>query len=1205
MRRVLVCASAWVLLAGTEARPDSQYNLALSARVTASDPERTNGTRAGRLDEFPAEDLFLTSELPANPDGTYTPPADKSGKVCIGLDWAERRILTEVWIEMSGPEPEQGGQDARPPASEVVAQYWGNIGSKDDWTNIGQTFWQGKWETFPGKVERAGNRLSVRIDPRTIPPMKDGWGVFRVRWILPSGSGTPVIKELGASSPSTWTRGTFRVQWDPSRLTAPPTVQAYNGRLYDESGEPRTSVVCEQNDPAVLDVLYCSTNTSKADRTSLRFTTSQGMFTVGIPDVLNTEGVYVADCGLLVTRGDSPLSLEDYRRKIAGRKTILQRVREMPDQTFEQAMKTIWRPVQNNGPTLVSLAADNRKFIVHRTGEVVFKTTEDVLRVTPRFGGSSAERMDWGSAGLNTAVVPPDGRKPLPLNIKDKTYERGVGVHANASLTVQLDGAYNTFEAEVGMQMQGNDRGEVTFQVLIDGEKRYDSGPMRQSDPARPVKVAVTGAREITLLAATGPNIDSAAGNWAEARLVSKDGKTRYLADLLASSRKTLSSFTRCLDGGWLPIPKHTIEDAGVRYTQRTFVASLDDAAAQAEFRTERPLCVIELTAENTSDEPRRAFLDVSAVQAATKAKIEAQPTPAGTILRSGERLWASVDLRDKGALEPMIGAGGVQLRGELPAKARSRCVVYVPGWEASPGEAGKWKNANELRADVEAYWKRMLSRSMQVETPEPLLNDFIRSTQIQCLMAARSRKDPQDGRTLIEPWIAADAYGPLESEGQAVILGMDLFGHHDFARRCHEFFISSYKPTGLLTTGYTMMGTGQHLWTLARHCVLTHDTAWLEQHAPQIVNCCDWIIRQIQKTKRRGPDDEKLPEWGFAPPGVLADWNRYAYYFYINGHYCAGLKDMAEALSLIRHPRAAEIARTAAEYREDLLRAYEWNQSRAPVVALRDGTWVPPIGSSLYTWGESRDFYGGVGATACDAEAGGNHLISFGLMEASSRPADWAIDCLEDRWFLIDGIFVDYRAADNEKDWFDYGGFAKLQPHYTRATELHAARDDVKPFVRSYFNHFPVLLNKENLTYWEHLHNGGAWNKTHESAWFLEMTHTMLVYESNDALCFAPFVTDNWLTAGKRVVVRNVPTRFGPVSYEMKGADGQTVEARIEPPTRGRLRTLLLRVRLPEGKAIRSVTVNGKEWERFDRRREWVVLPGDTQGVQEVVVRY
>jgi hypothetical protein len=225
-----------------------------------------------------------------------------------------------------------------------------------------------------------------------------------------------------------------------------------------------------------------------------------------------------------------------------------------------------------------------------------------------------------------------------------------------------------------------------------------------------------------------------------------------------------------------------------------------------------------------------------------------------------------------------------------------------------------------------------------------------------------------------------------------------------------------------------------------------------------------------------------------------------------------------------------------------------------------------------------------------------------LGLLEPKSRESDWIADFLEDRWFLIDGIFDAYPAKENEADWFNRGGFAKLQPHYARTSDIHALRDDVKPFVRTYFNTLPVLLNKENLTFWEHMNNGGAWCKTYESAWFLQMTRTMLLTERGDELWLAPFVTNHWMRHGMRVSVRNAPTRFGLVGYTLRSAVAEgRIEAVIDAPTRNPPARLVLRVRHPDGKPMRAVTVDGHPHADFDPAAEVIRL---APAARPVVVR-
>jgi hypothetical protein len=53
---------------------------------------------------------------------------------------------------------------------------------------------------------------------------------------------------------------------------------------------------------------------------------------------------------------------------------------------------------------------------------------------------------------------------------------------------------------------------------------------------------------------------------------------------------------------------------------------------------------------------------------------------------------------------------------------------------------------------------------------------------------------------------------------------------------------------------------------------------------------------------------------------------------------------------------------------------------------------------------------------------------------------------------------------------------------------------------------------------------------------------------------------------------VTALPTSFGPLSYSLEAARGE-VTAHVVVPLRSRPRSLLLRLRLPAGEHIRSVT--------------------------------
>ena len=147
-------------------------DIARFARVVTWDPNRTDGARASRIEEFRAEDLFLESDVPVQPDGTYRVPVSTNGLGCIGLQWLNRRALKELALEFSGCR-------AVPATNAVQVQGW-----------FGESAWQGNWKPLAGEMQAAGNRLVFRLSPKA--------GVVqtqKVRWVFPATEQT-VVRSL-------------------------------------------------------------------------------------------------------------------------------------------------------------------------------------------------------------------------------------------------------------------------------------------------------------------------------------------------------------------------------------------------------------------------------------------------------------------------------------------------------------------------------------------------------------------------------------------------------------------------------------------------------------------------------------------------------------------------------------------------------------------------------------------------------------------------------------------------------------------------------------------------------------------------------------------------------------------------------------------------------------------------------------------------
>jgi hypothetical protein len=102
-------------------------------------------------------------------------------------------------------------------------------------------------------------------------------------------------------------------------------------------------------------------------------------------------------------------------------------------------------------------------------------------------------------------------------------YDKGIGMHSHSRLTWKLGGAYQRFEALVGLDDLDGRRGSVQVRVLAD-DKEVDlssAGELTQANGPRRVKAQLAGVKELTLEVqhgAGGPVQDVV--NWADARLI-------------------------------------------------------------------------------------------------------------------------------------------------------------------------------------------------------------------------------------------------------------------------------------------------------------------------------------------------------------------------------------------------------------------------------------------------------------------------------------------------------------------------------------------------------------------------------------------------------------------------------------------------------------------------------------------------------------
>ena len=158
VRCLVVLAAAWLAAVDAQAveppredsiaqrvggRADGPVDIAAFGQIVTSDPKRMTGTAANRIQEFPAADIALETELRPAADGSYAVPASGDRPGCIGLRWCEMRFLRRLELHW-------GKGVTPPPADAVKLQYW-----------VGESPWQGQWTPLPAKFNSAVRRFEL------------------------------------------------------------------------------------------------------------------------------------------------------------------------------------------------------------------------------------------------------------------------------------------------------------------------------------------------------------------------------------------------------------------------------------------------------------------------------------------------------------------------------------------------------------------------------------------------------------------------------------------------------------------------------------------------------------------------------------------------------------------------------------------------------------------------------------------------------------------------------------------------------------------------------------------------------------------------------------------------------------------------------------------------------------------------------------
>ena len=115
-----------------------------------------------------------------------------------------------------------------------------------------------------------------------------------------------------------------------------------------------------------------------------------------------------------------------------------------------------------------------------------------------------------------------------PIRLANRTYAKGLGVHAYTALSYKLDGEYERFSAVVGVDDAVAPDGCVVFRVRADGEVLKESDTLRGGDAPEALSVDVLGVKVLTLECDLAEDLDlSDHADWANAILIRAKGEDK------------------------------------------------------------------------------------------------------------------------------------------------------------------------------------------------------------------------------------------------------------------------------------------------------------------------------------------------------------------------------------------------------------------------------------------------------------------------------------------------------------------------------------------------------------------------------------------------------------------------------------------------------------------------------------------------------
>jgi hypothetical protein len=485
--------------------------------------------------------------------------------------------------------------------------------------------------------------------------------------------------------------------------------------------------------------------------------------------------------------------------------------------------------------------------------------------------------------------------------------------------------------------------------------------------------------------------------------------------------------------------------------------------------------------------------------------------------------------------------------------------------------------------------WDRFLKKRMQIETPETRVNNACKATLIQSFM------------TVVDSDVKYAAAGIYSREPHldglpiAIIHAAESFSEWGYSKevgRYLAYYLKHYiNPDGTVTY---KQGTGAYdygllLYAISRYYRLSNsDADWVRQNILPIKKICSFIVQKRKESLRSNPADSV--RHGLLPTSLGDDLNYMGDNSYNYAHDACCWLGLGEVGKMMLETGRKKSARAMSAYGKELVDFAE-SYKRDIITSIKksinsDGN---PIFVPIYP-GDNKPFPSMTSGALANYS---NYLYYPSLLYANIFSADISSAVIEFREKRGGAVLGTSRFMTRLDDW----PIAKLGWALINL-------DMVEKFLLTYYSDLAHHRMREIFTAYEQVGindegKGRIIIASHNICSTLatpRMTKYMLVFEERDKdiLWLNRASPRRWLEDGKKIVVRNAPTRWGKISYCVEShTEKNHISARIDIAGIASKSLLIkLRLRHPDVRQLSSVIVDGDKWRDVDQEKETIDIP-------------